>query len=69
MSVQDDVAKIPCPSCGESQLRLTTKLESRPIGTWSLSGNQLKSSAVEWPYVVCDNDECDFEKRASVITR
>lgn len=69
VSIEDQVAAIPCPRCGESRLRVTTKLESRPIGTWSLSGNQLKTSAVEWPYVVCDNETCDFEKRAKETTR
>lgn len=67
-SIERQVAAIPCPRCGHTRLRFTTKLESKPLGTWSISGNQLKTSAVEWPYVVCDNDACDFEKRASRVT-
>lgn len=68
-SIEDRVAATPCPACGQSRLRFTTKLESRPIGTFSLAGAQLKTSAIEWPYVVCDNETCDFEQRAKQVTR
>lgn len=63
-SIEEQVAVTPCPTCGCSQLRFTTKLVLRPLGSWSLSGNQLKTSAVKWPYVICDNDDCDFEQAA-----
>lgn len=63
-NIEEQVAATPCPRCGSSQLRFTTRLVSRPLGSWSLSGNQPKTSAVEWPYVVCDNTDCDFEQAA-----
>lgn len=65
-SIEDQVREVPCPTCGRLTLRFTTKLEPRPLGTWSLAGQQPKTSAVEWPYVVCDGDACDFEQRAKL---
>jgi hypothetical protein len=66
--IEDRVRVVPCPRCGELTLRFTTRLEARPLGTWSLAGRQDKTSAVEWPYVVCDADGCDFEKRAKLTS-
>lgn len=67
-SIEEAVGKTPCPVCRQLTLRFTMRLEAKPLGTWSLAGQQLKSSAVEWPYVVCDNDDCDFEQRATRVT-
>lgn len=58
------VLGVPCRDCGAYALRLEfrTELHARPLGTWSLSGNQLKTSAVEvqWPWMVCHSckSEC-----------
>lgn len=68
-SIESRLARVPCPSCGELTLRVETRLESRPLGTWSLAGVQLKTSARTWPYAVCASANCDFEKRASVVER
>lgn len=43
-----------CVRCGVAALTLVWKLEARPLGTFSLAGVQLKVSAREWPYCVCD---------------
>lgn len=67
-SIDDRLARVPCPRCGELTLRLETRLEARPLGTWSLAGAQPKTSVVEWPYAVCVTDDCDFERRASIVT-
>lgn len=50
-----DLSGVQCTACGAvGQLRIETRLEARPLGTWSLSGNNLKTSAIEWPWMVCD---------------
>ncbi len=47
-----DIRK-PCPRCGERQLTLSWWLEAKPIGTFSLAGQQLKFSARENAVVRC----------------
>lgn len=54
-------AGIPCRDCGEPRLKLVWKLEVRPLGTFSLAGAQLKASAREHPYCVCEG--CGAESR------
>lgn len=63
--IEDQLARTPCPSCGELTLRLEVRLRSRPPGTWSLAGQQSKTSAVEWPYAVCSIVGCGFAKAAT----
>jgi hypothetical protein len=37
----------PCPACGQQGgLTIGMRLVAKPIGTWSLAGAQLKTSAV-----------------------
>lgn len=45
----------PCPACAEQPaLVLTWPLfAARPLGTWSLAGHQLKTSAIEYALVRC----------------
>lgn len=45
----------PCPWCQAppGALFVSTVLETLPLGTWSLSGQQLKPSAIELPVLVC----------------
>lgn len=55
-----------CKHCGpEHPLRIEWReeMESRPLGSFSLAGGQMKFSVVkrEWPYAVCDN--CKRESR------
>jgi hypothetical protein len=64
-----------CPTCGRRD-RLTldrtgdTALVARPLGTWSLAGAQLKTSAVsvEVMLLVCDPDRdgCGWTVRGYV---
>lgn len=65
--VEAALARVPCPRCDNRTLTLEEKLEARPLGTWSLAGRQVKTSAVWWPYAVCTTEGCGFEKRASVV--
>lgn len=58
---------VPCPRCQNTTLVVEDRLEARPLGTWSLSGAQLKTSAVAWPYAVCHTEGCGFTKRAKVV--
>lgn len=67
MRIEDEVQLHPCPTCHQFTLRFTMKFEALPLGTWSLAGQQPKTSAREWPYVVCDNDTCDFQQRAKQV--
>jgi len=53
----------PCPLCGERSLTLSYQLYARPIGSFSLSGNQMKFSAVQYLIVTCSADSCDFRAR------
>lgn len=68
-SIDDMLRRHPCPTCRNHSLELRMRLEARPLGTWSLSGRQPKTSAVEWPYAVCVTDGCGFETRAKVVDR
>lgn len=58
-------AGIPCRECGHAELRLEMRprLISRPLGTWSLSGAQIKTSAreIQWPWCVCDHCGAESE--------
>jgi hypothetical protein len=42
-----------CPSCGAAALTLSWGLVSMPLGTFSLAGAQMKTSAVEAAEVGC----------------
>lgn len=45
----------PCPNCGQSGgLTIGLRLVAKPLGTWSLSGAQLKTSAVQALGLGCD---------------
>ena len=71
-SAEHQLAVLPCPDCGTvGSVRLDTRMRFRalPIGTWSLAGQQLKTSAVEErvPVLVCT--VCGFEKSPTVIPR
>lgn len=46
-------------------MELGTKLVARPMGSWSLAGQQLKTSAVQTPALVCTTTGCDFYKLPS----
>ena len=48
-----DIDQTPCPVCNERALRIETGWHAMPIGSFSLSGHQLKFSARRWPFLVC----------------
>lgn len=52
----------PCPTCGDASLHVEYRLEAQTPGTYSLAGVQMKISATEYPYLVCD--ACGVEARA-----
>lgn len=44
----------PCPACGESGgLTIGRGLQARPLGSWSLAGAMLKTSAREVAVLAC----------------
>lgn len=53
------ISKIPCPSCGQTGLRVEWRFRVAPIGSFSLAGNGIKFPATETPWLVCD---CGFEE-------
>lgn len=55
-----------CPECGTTgSVKLGTRLRARPLGTWSLAGQQLKTSAVQIPVLECSVEGCGFVKLPS----
>lgn len=45
-----------CKHCGpEFALRIEWRLVAKPLGTFSLAGQQMKFSAANTPFVICDN--------------
>lgn len=50
-----------CKICGSTDLEIQFRLEALPIGRYSLSGVQMKFSAREHPYMVCNG--CKKESR------
>ena len=50
----------PCPTCATvgTLVFVPEKLIAKPLGTWSLSGQQMKTSAYTAPVLECIN--CDF---------
>lgn len=51
-----------CPACGERELHIVRKLRAAQVGEFSLAGAQVKFTAQEWPYLVCDH--CGIEAEA-----
>lgn len=59
-----------CGACGAKELRIEYRetLQVRPLGTFSLSGSQMKFSGnmVRWPWVVCK--ACGAEGKGKPVT-
>lgn len=53
----------PCPKCG-GELRLETRYEAKPVGTFSLAGAGLKFPVVETFWLVCVSH--DFEEKGKL---
>jgi predicted RNA-binding Zn-ribbon protein involved in translation (DUF1610 family) len=44
-------SRTSCPECGSPRIRVRQVLEARPLGTFSLSGTQMKfPAAMAWVY-------------------
>ena len=58
----DDISKTPCPQCGAVELRIEWQdgLRAKPLGSFSLSGQQMKVSAIRTrvPVLLCGG--CDL---------
>lgn len=47
---------VQCTACGAiGSLRIETRLEAKPFGTFSLAGVQTKTVLQNWPWMVCDS--------------
>lgn len=42
-----------CPQCGTTGFRVEFILAAKPLGTFSLAGAQMKTSAVRAPKIIC----------------
>jgi hypothetical protein len=61
-----DLSVIACPDCKTvGSLELTTRLHARPIGSFSLAGQQMKVSAVTVHVLACTAGNCEFVKYPS----
>lgn len=58
-----------CPACGQAALTIEWRVEltARPIGQFSLAGQQMKFSAssIRWPHLVCTS--CGVEARGTFV--
>lgn len=55
-----------CKHCGpDAPLRIEERFEAAPIGSFSLSGVQMKTTGQFWPYAVCDS--CGRESRGKLF--
>lgn len=54
------ITRTACPKCGEvGYLHITNRFISKPIGSWSLSGVQVKTTGTMAPVLKCHN--CDLD--------
>jgi hypothetical protein len=57
-----DLKTIECDNCGGRGFSVQWRLVAKEIGDFSLAGAQMKFSAVETPFLVCDHG-CGRESR------
>lgn len=57
--VEKAAARTECPMCGNVGFTVSWVLRAKPIGTFSLAGQQMKVSAKEVAVVKCDG--CGLE--------
>lgn len=56
---------LTCPNCGVTgTLQIVQRLLAKPIGSHSLAGVQLKTTAIEWPFLMCTVNGCGFQQVA-----
>lgn len=56
-----DVTETACPACGKKNLTVEWRMTAKPVGSFSLSGMQMKFAATNVPVAVCSS--CGFEKQ------
>ena len=65
--MEQDISHVACATCGERKLRFEKKLIALPLGSHSLSGNQMKVSARYMDILCCDGckhwGECTVTQR------
>jgi hypothetical protein len=59
-ALEEAARATPCPVCGEKSLTLSYQIAAKPIGSFSLSGQQMKFSAFRYAAVTCGTDGCPF---------
>src|SRR5580693_4085319 len=64
-----DMSAMNCKHCGPGfalRIEMREELQAKPLGSFSLAGNQLKFSTIkhDWPWAVCDN--CKRESRGTL---
>lgn len=52
-AVEKGAARMTCPRCQNEGFSVEWVLRARPLGSFSLSGSQVKFSAVELPVLTC----------------
>ncbi len=64
----DKVEETPCPGCKQvgTLVLIPEKLVAKPLGTWSLSGAQMKTSAYVAPVIECGN--CNWQAVGRYVT-
>ena len=60
-ALEDWAAGQTCPECEHKGLRIEWRLEAKPVGSFSLSGAQMKFSAAKVPWLVCPG--CGVESK------
>lgn len=56
------ITRTACPKCGAiGYLHIEAKMVAKPLGTWSLSGNQVKTVAGMKPFLKCHNCDLDIQ--------
>ncbi len=61
LSLDSDLSHIPCTKCHQAGgLRIEMRIEADPLGSSSLAGIMIKTTAREWPWMTCDlcGSEC-----------
>lgn len=68
--LEDWAGKITCPVCGHVGFRVEyrKRMVAKPLGTFSLAGQQDKVSAVEEevPAIICEGAGCDVQSEGRV---
>lgn len=56
------INRTPCPRCTTvGTLYINIEFIAKPIGTWSLSGAQVKASGWMKPVLRCRHNHCEFK--------